>query len=73
MLAISMKTMLRFKDKKDVVSIQPDFQKLKMLSFRGVIITALSKEYDFVFRAFLPRYSIFEDPVTGSAYTALIP
>ena len=62
-----------FKDEKDIVSIQPDFQKLKMLNSRGVIITAPSKEYDFVSRAFFPKYSILEDPVTGSAYTKLIP
>ena len=62
-----------FKDEKDIVSIQPDFQKLKMLNSRGVITTAPSKKYDFVSRAFFPKYSILEDPVTGSAYTKLIP
>ena len=62
-----------FKDEKDVVSIQPNFQKLKMLNSRGVIITAPSKEYDFVSWAFFPKYSILEDLVTVSAYTKLIP
>jgi len=62
-----------FKDENDVLSIQPDFQKLKMLNSRGVIITSPSKKYDFVSRAFFPKYSILEDPVTGSAYTKLIP
>ena len=62
-----------FKSEKDLISIQPDFQKLKMLDSRGVIITAPSKEYDFVSRAFFPKYTILEDPVTGSAYTKLIP
>ena len=62
-----------FKDEKDIVSIQPDFQKLKMLNSRGVITTASSEKYDFVSRAFFTKYSILEDPVTGFAYTKLIP
>ncbi len=62
-----------FKDENDIISIKPDFQKLKMLNCRGVIITSPSKRYDFVSRAFFPKYSILEDPVTGSAYTKLVP
>ena len=62
-----------FKNENDIISIQPDFQKLKMLKSRGVIITAPAIEYDFVSRAFFPKYTILEDSVTGSAYTKLIP
>ena len=36
-------------------------------------MTAPGREYDFVSRAFFPKYGILEDPVTGSAYTQLIP
>jgi predicted PhzF superfamily epimerase YddE/YHI9 len=43
------------------------------LDLRGVIITAQSDRWDFVARFFAPKYGIFEDPVTGSAYTQLAP
>jgi PhzF family phenazine biosynthesis protein len=62
-----------FKNEKNILSIQPNFQKLKMLNSRGVIITAPGKKHDFVSRAFFPKYTILEDSVTGSAYTKLIP
>tara|TARA_B100000161_G_C33234227_1_gene274118 strand:+ start:89 stop:331 length:243 start_codon:yes stop_codon:yes gene_type:complete len=41
-----------FNDEKDIILIQPDFQKLKILNSMGVKITAPSKKYDFVSRAF---------------------
>ena len=41
---------------------------------RGVIVTARGAgEYDFVSRFFAPGSGIDEDPVTGSAHTALAP
>ena len=42
---------------------------------RGVIVTARSSggEFDFVSRFFAPGSGIDEDPVTGSAHTALGP
>ena len=36
-------------------------------------MTSAGKDYDFVSRAFFPKYGILEDPVTGSAHTKLIP
>ena len=48
-------------------------KKLSMLDLRGVIVTAPGSEFDFVSRAFFPKYGIPEDPVTGSAHTKLIP
>ncbi len=39
---------------------------------RGVIITAKSKQYDFVSRFFAPKHGIDEDPVTGSFHNQLI-
>ena len=62
-----------FKSEKDISLIKPDYKSLKMLDSRGVIITAPGNKYDFVSRAFFPKYGILEDPVTGSAYTKLIP
>lgn len=40
---------------------------------RGVIVTALSPDYDFQSRFFAPAAGIPEDPVTGSAHTILTP
>ncbi|NHZ86611.1 MAG: PhzF family phenazine biosynthesis isomerase [Planctomycetia bacterium] len=60
-------------DESDVQIVKPDFEELKKLGLRGVIITAQSKKYDFVARCFFPGLGITEDPVTGSAYTQLAP
>jgi PhzF family phenazine biosynthesis protein len=48
---------------------------LRKLPVRGVIVTArsASPEYDFISRFFAPGSGIDEDPVTGSAHTALGP
>ena len=58
-----------------VRSIKPDFNFLKTLPIRGVIVTSLSSspEYDFVSRFFAPRVGVNEDPVTGSAHCCLGP
>jgi len=62
-----------FKHENDIESANPDFEQLKKLDLRGVIITAKSSRYDFVARFFAPKYGVPEDPVTGSAYTQLAP
>ena len=62
-----------FEKEEDVLSITPDHEALKQLKLRGVIATAPSSEYDFIARFFAPKFGIPEDPVTGSAYTQLMP
>ena len=62
-----------FDNEIDIESANPNFEQLKKLDSRGVIITAKSMRYDFVARFFAPKYGIPEDPVTGSAYTQLAP
>ena len=62
-----------FENEIDIETANPDFEQLKNLEVRGVIITAKSIRYDFVARFFAPKYGIPEDPVTGSAYTQLAP
>lgn len=57
----------------EVSLAQPDFAALSKLDLRGVIITAKSNTCDYVARCFFPKLGINEDPVTGSAYTQLIP
>ena len=54
--------------------LDPDHGTLRKIPVRGVIVTARGKgEYDFVSRFFAPGSGIDEDPVTGSAHTALGP
>ena len=62
-----------FDDEETVRNLSPNFEALKSLDYRGVIVTARSEEFDFVARFFAPQVGINEDPVTGSAYTKLVP
>ena len=62
-------------------ALVPDFAALTEVTgrdeARGVIVTAVAADpnrgYDFVSRFFAPGSGIPEDPVTGSAHTALAP
>jgi len=55
-------------------ALSPDHTRLRKLPVRGVIVTSRSSgEFDFVSRFFAPGSGIDEDPVTGSAHTALGP
>jgi PhzF family phenazine biosynthesis protein len=58
-----------------VRALAPDFSALSKFSVRGVVVTARSSspQFDFVSRFFAPGAGIDEDPVTGSAHTALGP
>jgi PhzF family phenazine biosynthesis protein len=59
---------------KDLRALSPDHSTLRKLPVRGIIVTAKSEgEFDFVSRFFAPGSGIDEDPVTGSAHTALGP
>jgi len=55
--------------------LSPNHSLLRQLPVRGVIVTARSStpEFDFISRFFAPGSGIEEDPVTGSAHTALGP
>lgn len=57
----------------DLLALQPQFEQLKQLTGRGVIVTATASngEHDFVSRYFAPWVGVNEDPVTGSAHCAL--
>jgi PhzF family phenazine biosynthesis protein len=55
-------------------ALSPDHTRLRKLPVRGVIVTSRSNgEFDFVSRFFAPGAGVDEDPVTGSAHTALGP
>ncbi|MEU0991753.1 PhzF family phenazine biosynthesis protein [Streptomyces sp. NPDC005953] len=72
-------------DEDTVRGITPDIPALAAFAERGIIATAAAGrsgerrdqeaegDYDFVSRCFFPRMGIDEDPVTGSAHTALAP
>ncbi len=68
-------------DEATVRAVAPDLDAVAALTrregLRGVIITApavgTGLGYDFVSRFFSPAEGILEDPVTGSAHTALAP
>ncbi len=62
-----------YQDEQFVRNVAPVIERLRSLDCRGIIITAASTDYDFVARFFGPNVGIDEDPVTGSAYTQLVP
>lgn len=62
-----------FQNEDCILNADPDLKALGELDLRGVAITAPGKNYDFVSRFFAPKYGLDEDPVTGSAFTQLIP
>jgi PhzF family phenazine biosynthesis protein len=58
-----------------VRNLSPDFQELRELPERGVVVTSIasSSEYDIVSRYFAPWVGVDEDPVTGSVHCCLGP
>jgi PhzF family phenazine biosynthesis protein len=65
--------MFVFASQSEIEKMQPDFGLLAQVGGRGVIVTALGNDVDFVSRFFAPQTGINEDPVTGSAHTTLTP
>ncbi|MCT6781123.1 PhzF family phenazine biosynthesis protein [Streptomyces rubiginosohelvolus] len=69
--------LVELRDEAAVRALAPDFAALAAHSRRGVIATAAAEDpargYDYVSRGFFPGVGIDEDPVTGSAHTALAP
>ncbi|WP_435216944.1 PhzF family phenazine biosynthesis protein [Streptomyces sp. bgisy034] len=69
--------LLELADEKTVLGLTPDLKALGAHSARGIIATARAEDpargHDFVSRCFFPNVGIDEDPVTGSAHTALAP
>jgi PhzF family phenazine biosynthesis protein len=60
-------------DEATLRSLSPNHHLLRQLPVRGVIVTTRGKDYDFVSRFFAPGSGVDEDPVTGSAHSALGP
>lgn len=61
-------------DSEDLIkNLEINFELLKHLDSRGLIVSAKGTNYDFVSRCFFPDAGVNEDPVTGSAHTTLTP
>jgi PhzF family phenazine biosynthesis protein len=60
-------------DEKAISNLRPNLNAVSLLPCRGVIVSAQGDEVDFVSRFFAPQSGIPEDPVTGSAHSALTP
>ncbi|GGO84504.1 PhzF family phenazine biosynthesis protein [Wenjunlia tyrosinilytica] len=64
-------------DEKTLRGLAPDLAALARLEHRGVVVTAPAEvqdaDYQYVSRFFAPAVGVDEDPVTGSAHTALAP
>ncbi|MFI1745156.1 PhzF family phenazine biosynthesis protein [Thalassobellus sediminis] len=62
---------VQLNDESSVYNLKPNFNLLLKHTKKMFVITAKSKEYDFVSRFFGPAMGINEDPVTGSAHCYL--
>ncbi len=62
-----------FQNEAHIRALTPNMGALSQVDCFGVIATAPGDECDFVSRMFAPAAGINEDPVTGSAHSALIP
>lgn len=72
------KLVIHVSNSNEILDINPDFEKMKNLSFdidvKGVGITAKGNaSYDFISRYFNPWAGVNEDSVTGSVHTVLAP
>ena len=74
-LAAGAKFLLALASEEEVRALTPDFQALRALPGRGLMVTAPSRDpdHDFVSRYFAPWVGVDEDPVTGSNHCALVP
>jgi len=60
-------------NEEEVRALNPDFSKWLALDLRGVVVTAVGNNTDFVSRSFFPKLRVNEDPVTGSAHCEIAP
>jgi PhzF family phenazine biosynthesis protein len=65
-------TLVLLENEAAVMAVQPDFRALRKLPYL-VSVTAPGSDHAVVSRVFAAFHGIDEDPVTGSAHTALVP
>lgn len=57
----------------DIYTLKPNFSLWSQLDLRGVVVTAIGNDVDFISRSFFPGINVDEDPVTGSSHCELAP
>ena len=62
-----------FDNQDEILSLNPDLEKLKQIDYSSIVVTSKGYNSDFVSRNFAPKLGIPEDPVTGSSHCELIP
>lgn len=62
-----------FKDESEIISLKPDFEKIRMLDGSMFHATAEGKEFDCVSRSFAPKFNVTEDHVCGSGHCHIVP
>ena len=62
-----------FDTEEEIKQLKPNFEILKNIKHRGIIVTAPGNEIDFVSRTFYPYKMLSEDAVTGTSHCLLIP
>ncbi|WP_297199774.1 PhzF family phenazine biosynthesis protein [uncultured Pluralibacter sp.] len=65
--------LIELDDAAQVAALAPDIGKMLPGEHKVTVTAKGSGEYDFVSRFFSPGEAVWEDPVTGSAHTMLIP
>lgn len=65
--------MLIYQKQEDIACLIPNLPQIEKLDARGLIVTSIGNDCDFVSRFFGPKVGVNEDPVTGSAHTTLTP
>jgi PhzF family phenazine biosynthesis protein len=64
---------MEYNNRQEIISLQPNLERLEKIPCRALIVTSSDSEYDFVSRYFAPKVGIPEDPVCASAHCRLIP
>lgn len=65
--------LLVYDSEEKILTMRPDFKKIRDLPGEGAGVTATGKSYDCVSRFFDPKLKVNEDPVTGSAHCMIAP
>lgn len=65
--------LLVFDSEEVIRTMEPDYEKVKLLDGSGVGVTAPGRNYDCVSRFFAPKLKVNEDPVTGSVHCMITP
>jgi PhzF family phenazine biosynthesis protein len=66
-------TMAVFNNEQEIASLVPNIQAMLQKETMAIIATSKGANSDFVCRFFAPKMGVNEDPVTGSAFSRLVP